>query len=103
MNATRGDPSARFPRMFHAFAIHDAYLYEPLSGHLTPGSDVRFRLRVPGASKVNVVVGDTWQPLEQQGDTCTATLHITSGPLFIVPEFESDGPRHKALLQYEVP
>ena len=51
------------------------YLFEPLDGSLHrqafPSGQVAFRLDIPRAAQVGVVVGDEWIALQRQGDTST--------------------------------
>lgn len=76
-----------YPMTYGKFGASGSYLYEPLSGQLERGDTVKFSLRVPGAEKVAVIMGEQWNHLELrdeifQGEVTIAAPEITVGANF---------------------
>ena len=71
---------APFPKQYAPWK-EDCYLHEPLEGHLQPNRPTQgsassyqnvffFRMSVPKATSVAVVVGGEWFPLEEEQEAC---------------------------------
>lgn len=66
-----------FPRAYGPYSADRALLVSPLESPLETGSDVPFKIRVPGATKVAVVAGDSWTFLERDsGDRSLFRGHV---------------------------
>jgi len=88
-----------FPTVFTEFGTRGAVLHEPLQGELAPGSQVRFRLRVPGAAKVAVVSGGTWFPLQRSGEEFAGAATIQAGETQVFAQFPGTS-QYSGLLAY---
>ena len=95
-----GEPGfSGFPRTFSTFAESDAYLYSPLQSSLALGSTQAFKLSVPKALEVAVVMGDVWVKLPRQGDTYEGPVTIARTPLKVCAQFAPGG-KYDCLLEY---
>ena len=54
---------AVYPECFAGFSEHGARLYSPMSANPQPGTNATFKLDVPGAKQVAVVIGKEWHDL----------------------------------------
>lgn len=58
---------ACYPETFESYTSKDVYLYSPLEGYLKSGRDYTFRIRLSGAQKAAVVIGEKWNHLKLAG------------------------------------
>lgn len=103
------EPVFRFPKQF-ADWTSGCYLYTPMwIGNLKDFSSVKFRLDVPGASRVAVKSGDEWTHLQKEseggvtwsGDVCL-THHVKNKDSVVVNACTtSDQTSFASLLLYE--
>jgi len=100
VEAMAGDPDGDFPLAFLAFSEYDALLVSPMRGTLDAGETYPFRIRVPGATDVAVVVDDEWHHLTRVGN------HVFAGEVAVapgeVPVFArvEEGGSYMALVKY---
>jgi len=100
IEARRGySGTAGFPEIFGAFTERAAYLFTPMSGTLPRGQQQEFRLEVPGASRVMVIVGEEWIPLRQDGDTFSGDIEIRGREVGVYAQFPGDE-EFSGLLKY---
>ncbi|MHB2016280.1 MAG: transglutaminase domain-containing protein [Candidatus Xenobia bacterium] len=95
----RSDRAGDFPLTYGDFQLHNAYLYAPFDGTL-PARSQTFRLRVPGASKVAVVVNGHWHELNASGDLWTGDTPLEPGTVYVMANFDGSSYYHD-LLQYQ--
>ena len=88
-----------FPKTFALFKKKGGYLYTPMQRHLEVGTMQTFKLAVPGAQQVAVVIGRKWSHLEKQGAYFVGNVAIDMGKVGVYAKF-SDGNRYGGLLQY---
>jgi hypothetical protein len=88
-----------FPETLWAFRERGAYLYGPMEGRLQPGTRPRFKLKVPGAEAVAVVVGDKPSPLRKQGELFEGQVLIDQGEVKVRAQFPG-GNWYDFLLRY---
>lgn len=99
--AARGAGSAAgFPLTFSKFAQQGAFLHGPLRGRLKAGTRAHFKLRVPKASKVAVVIGKKWTQLKKSGDLFQGDVNIGKGKIGVFGNFGGGQGRYEGLLQY---
>jgi transglutaminase/protease-like cytokinesis protein 3 len=58
---------ACFPETFDVYSIENVYLYSPLDGYLKSGREYTFRIKLPGAQRAAVLIGEKWNHLKQAG------------------------------------
>lgn len=68
--------STPFPVVFTTFSERQVYLASPLQRRLAPGSTQRFRLRVPHAREVAVVIAGEFRHLRKSGDEFEGVVTI---------------------------
>ena len=78
---------ASFPVVYQSFTERGATLSAPLTAPLQPGSTAAFKIKVPGALKVSVVIGKTWTDLPGQGDLFSGSVAISGSPVKVVAKF----------------
>ncbi|HYT87246.1 MAG TPA: transglutaminase domain-containing protein [Gemmataceae bacterium] len=94
--SAKGD-GFRLPVQWPPFRVKGCYLYEPLNGVLKAGTKVPFRVRVPGAKQVSVLVGKTPTPLTGKDGVYSGEVMLTPDNVGIVAEF-ADQPGMIAIL-----
>src|SRR5262249_40544112 len=96
-----------FPKSFAGFEEHGVRLIEPTDGQLHRGVSQTIAIMVPGARKVEIIVGERWTPLTQRGDRFVGDVVPTGGTLKIVAAFgpPSSGrtDHYETLLEYQIP
>ena len=98
--AASGSPDG-LPRAYSAFSGTGAFLSAPLVGTLRSGTTQRFELRAPGAVDVAVVADNRWTHFARSGETFTAELPISAGPIRVFARYEAGG-QYTGLLEYQV-
>lgn len=98
---TRGQPPfAGFPKTFTHFVESDVYLYAPKYSGLPKGSAQAFKLRVPRALQVAVIMGDKWEQLTGQDGTFQGTMTIVQLPVKVCAQFVA-GDSYSCLIEYQ--
>ena len=101
--ASQGQPAAAgFPEAFRPFYEKGVYLYTPKAGHLEPGTSQVFKLTVPTAEKVAVIVGDDWHQLQKQGDLFQGDAAIAEGEIEVCAKFPGEA-LYSCVLRYTAP
>jgi len=90
-----------FPEISSAFQERDVYLYTPKSGYLQSDATHQFRLKVPRAQKVAVIIGNNWFYLKENGDFFEGNILIQKGEIKVCAEFFDQG-HYECLLSYTV-
>ena len=91
--------SAVFPKMYGTFSDGGAVLQEPFSGNLKSRTSQHFRLKVPRAEKVAILINDQWSYLDQASEVFEGNINIKPGKILVLGKL----PEHKdfdALLEY---
>ncbi len=88
-----------FPGVFSAFHQYGVFLYMPKSGQLKIGTTQQFKLIVPHAQKVAVIIGGTWYPLMKNDQFFEGDVKIQKGEIKVCAEFLYEG-RYECLLNY---
>ena len=88
-----------FPSTYAPFKENGGYLYAPMARHLTPGTTQHFKLAVPNAQRLVVVIGDNKFPLKKQGDVFEGDIKIGQGQITVYAQFVGER-RYSSLLQY---
>lgn len=88
-----------FPTTYAAFQERGAYLYEPRNGALPGGRSHAFKLRVPEAEQVAVVMGEQWVELRKQGEDFAGDVLIQPGEVGVYARFPGDE-QYSGMLQY---
>lgn len=91
---------AGFPELYRPFVEREAWLESPRRARLPAGSRQRFRLRVPGAERVVVALGERLVPLERTGDAFAGEVTVPRGPFVVYARFPGAEP-YAGLLRYE--
>lgn len=90
-----------FPTTYEPFIKRNAYLYSPLSGNLRLYSRQNFKIRVPDAREVVVIVGRRWVFLNKKGDIFTGEVFIDDTEVTVYAKFPGER-LYSGLLRYEV-
>ena len=101
-----------FPKQYSQFK-DSCVLYEPLEGHLRPspeGDSVRFKVEVPRAQEVAVVVDGRWTYLKRveeetsiwQGDVDLAKYWGKEAKLVVCANYDKSQTTYSTLLDYSV-
>jgi hypothetical protein len=88
-----------FPSTNAPFKENGEYLDTPMARHLTPGTTQHFKLAVPNAKNVVIVIGDKKFPLKKQGDVFQGDIKIAQGQITVYAQFVGER-RYSSLLQY---
>jgi hypothetical protein len=92
-----------FPQVYANFHQSGVALVEPLSGHLPTGQHSHFDLYVPGAERVALINGDTWQMLDRGGeDRFTGDMSPQAGKVLVAAQLPGQG-GFAGLVSYDVP
>ncbi len=76
-----------FPEIYQEFVGRGAYLYAPKTAYLPSGTTQTFKLDVPGAEEVVVIVNDQWYDLTKQGQTFEGTANVAPGQVSVAAKF----------------
>lgn len=88
-----------FPNASVLFKENQGYLYTPMHRHLEVGKTQTFKLAVPTAENMIVVVGNQNFPLSKQGNLFEGEIPIDKGKIGVYAKFP-DNRRYGNLLQY---
>jgi len=91
--------SKGFPTTYEAFNTNNVVLYGPFSGVFPLGSTQTFRLAVPGAEKVAVVMGNDWHYLDLKGGVFQGDVKITGADVGVYAKFPGNA-QFSGLLTY---
>ncbi len=90
--------SPAFPVTYQSFYDSGSYLHEPMTGQLQTGTQ-HFRLKVPGAEDVAVVMGEQWHTLSKQGSEFVGNVTVQHGEVGVYAKFPGQT-QFSGLLQY---
>ena len=79
--------AAGYPECLAGFSEHGARLYSPMSANLQPGTEAGFKLDVPGAKEVAVVVGSEWRLLTRDQGCFSGEVSIRAEPVKVCARF----------------
>jgi hypothetical protein len=91
--------NAVFPKMYGTFSYGGAVLHEPFSGNLKAKTSQHFKLKVPRAEKVAVLINDKWNYLNQVSEVFEGDISIKPGKILVLGKF-SEHKDFDALLEY---
>ena len=101
VTAARGaGAQAGFPVFYGTYAEKGALLHEPMQGTLKTGTEQNFKLKVPGASNVIVVVNKKWIQLNKKGDLFEGRVPIGRGKISVFANFSGAKGSYAGLLEY---
>ena len=100
--SARTSQNSGFPLVYEQFRLQQGFVYSPLEGFLSPGQPRQFRLKVPGARDVAVVIGEQWHHLEAQGDLFQGEVTLEPGVVAGVYARLHGKMTYEALLEYTV-
>lgn len=90
-----------FPKAFGSFVENGAYLYEPLSKKLSAGKNQTFKLDVPYAEEVVVIINDVRVKLKKgSGHRFMGTVRIHPGKVGVFARFPGQN-QYQGLVEYE--
>ncbi|MCX6377807.1 MAG: hypothetical protein NTU88_17550 [Armatimonadetes bacterium] len=78
---------AGYPECFAGFSEHGAHLYAPMSANLQPGTKTTFKLDVPGAKEVAVVIGKEWHDLAADNGCFSGEVPISGDSVQVCARF----------------
>lgn len=100
VSVSHGAPvRAGFPQVYQGFGERGAYLYGPMEGYLPAGSTQTFKLSVPGAQRVALIMGQEWHQLNKNGDVFQGDVTVRQGEVQVCANF-ADGSKYSCLLSY---
>lgn len=88
-----------FPKTYSNFQEEGVYVYTPRSGYLQSGTTQKFKLKVPRAQKVAVIIGDQWHHLTKYGELFEGNVNISKGDITVSAEFPNQT-HYDGLLNY---
>lgn len=88
-----------FPEVYQSFIENGAYLDTPKTAYLQSGKAEGFKLSVPGAEEVVVIVNDQWYPLAKYGQTFSGVVDIAQGEVLVAAKFPGQQD-YAVLLEY---
>jgi len=86
-----------FPETYRDFLGEEVYLYSPKAGYLESGSIQLFKLRVPRAESVVVIVNNKWHHLVKQGELFEGRVTIMTGEIMVAAKFPDREHYHRLL------
>ena len=95
----QGDYSG-FPTIFGTYGTRNVTIYKPLEKYLKTGEKSDFNVKIPGAVKAAVVVGDKWNFLDQDGDTFSGSVSIDSDKIYLYAMFPGRGDSYDGIAEY---
>jgi hypothetical protein len=88
-----------FPKAFATFSENGGYLHSPMRARLKRGSTQAFKIQVPGAEEVAVIMGDNWHHLKEEGDMFIGNIEIQDKHIRVFAKFPGDE-QYAGLLEY---
>jgi hypothetical protein len=89
-----------FPEAYQPFDQLDCTLVAPMEGRLKAGRNHGFSIRIPGAEKAVLVMGQQWVTLGKNGDLFQCTAMVARGDVQIAVQFPGDGAKYSVVLKY---
>ncbi len=86
-----------FPKTFAPFNDYAVYLHHPMNGYLRAGQDQNFKLEVPDAEKIAVVIGSNWYYLHKTGAVFEGPVLIPNGVFGVFAKFPGQDKFHGLL------
>jgi len=86
-----------FPKTFAPFNEYAVYLHHPLNGYLDAGHSQTFKLEVPEAEKIAVVIGSAWHYLQKTGMLFQGAVPVSQGVVSIYAKFPGQDTFHGLL------
>ncbi len=88
-----------FPKTYAPFNEYAVYLHRPMDGHLKAGHDQNFKLEVPDAEKIAVVIGSNWHYLHKTDAVFEGPIRIPKGAFAVFAKFP-DQDKFQGLLEF---
>jgi len=86
-----------FPKTYAPFNEYAVYLRHPMDGYLKAGQDQNFKLEVPDAEKIAVVIGSNWYYLNKTGAVFEGPVRIPKGSFAVFAKFPDQDKFHGLL------
>jgi len=86
-----------FPKAYAPFNEYAVYLHRPMNGYLKAGQDQNFKLEVPDAQKIAVVIESNWYYLQKTGAVFEGPILIPKGPFAVFAKFPGQDKFHGLL------
>ncbi len=102
VRVSNGAPGLSYPQTYAPFHNKGAVLYSPFSGSLPLGSTQTFRLQVPGAEQVTVIIDGRWHDLKAAGGVFQGDVTIDGRDIGVYAQFPGDS-QFSGLLKYSLP
>jgi transglutaminase/protease-like cytokinesis protein 3 len=100
VKASQGMPgNVAFPKATALFKENNGYLEKPKNRYLTDNSTQTFKLAMPTAEKVAVIVGDQWFHLQKQDGFFIGDVKISQGKISVYAKLPGNK-RYGSLLEY---
>ncbi len=100
-SSARASQNSGFPIAYEMFGLQQGFVYTPLQGFLSPERPQQFKLRVPQAKRVAVVIGEQWHYLEPNEDLFEGEVTLEPGVVGVYARFPGSMV-FEALLEYTV-
>lgn len=100
VEVSRGIPKAQgFPETYSTFQESGSFLYSPMERNLQPGNMQNFKIEVPKAQEVAVIVNDQWHHLSKSGGVFEGHVRVSKGDAEVFARFPNEE-NFWALLRY---
>ncbi|MBF8266880.1 MAG: TGc protein [Dehalococcoidia bacterium] len=99
VQVSEGSPGLSYPKTYASFHNGGAVLYSPFSGSLSLGSTQSFRLLVPDAERVAVIIDEQWHYLEGTGGVFQGNVTIDGRDIGVYAQFPGDA-QFSGLIEY---
>ena len=92
---------ASYPQFFSAYLKQKAELVRPFQGTIKSYHEEEFKIKVPGADRVAIVVNNEWHYLTRENDVFTGIVPVTSGVVKLVGSFGEKSDQFQVLAQFD--
>ncbi|MBI2171818.1 MAG: hypothetical protein HYU30_07355 [Chloroflexi bacterium] len=99
LQVSKGAPGLSYPTTYSSFSQRGVVLYSPFSGTLPLGSTQTFRLQVPGAEQVAVIIDEQWHYLNGDGGLFEGYVAIDGQEIGVYAKFPGNT-QFSGLLNY---
>ena len=87
-----------FPRVY--FMSSGSYLYSPLTQNLSAGTSQYFKIKIPGALDVAIVINGNWQYLPKNGNLFEGTILVGRGEISLCAKTSATSSMYDTLIIY---
>lgn len=97
---TGSNKRAPSPIKYERYMNSGAEIVGPLRKELIAGSPQFFRIKLPGATKAAIIMGQEWNHLKQQGEYFEGTVEIKKGKVILFATYQNST-SYEGILEYE--